>query len=66
MTPQKKGKAAASKAAHAKQTSAGGSTKDLDSLLSSLQEKFGEGSVMRLGEVSKVNVSVVSTVSFSH
>jgi recombination protein RecA len=75
MTPTKKGKDAAAhgaKAAHAaaKHTtrsggSSGGDPKDLDNLLSSLQEKFGEGSIMRLGEVSKVDVSVVSTGSFS-
>ena len=75
MTPTKKGKDAAAhgaKAGHAagKQSSrTGGSpaagTKDLDTLLSSLQEKFGEGSIMRLGEVSKVDVAVVSTGSFS-
>ena len=41
------------------------SDKQLNDLLSSLQEKFGEGSIMRLGEVSKVDVSVVPTGSFS-
>jgi recombination protein RecA len=41
------------------------SDKQLDNLLSSLQEKFGEGSIMRLGEVSKVDVAVVPTGSFS-
>jgi len=40
-------------------------TKELDHLLSSLQEKFGEGSIMKLGEVKKVNVDVISTGSFS-
>lgn len=39
--------------------------KEFANLLSSLQEKFGEGSIMKLGEVKKVNVSVVSTGSFS-
>lgn len=38
---------------------------DLDKLLESLQEKFGEGAVMRLGDVKKVDVAVVSTGSFS-
>jgi recombination protein RecA len=41
------------------------SDKQLNELLSSLQEKFGEGSIMRLGEVSKVDVAVVPTGSFS-
>ncbi len=54
-----KGKGAASKDAH------GVSDKQLNELLSSLQEKFGEGSIMRLGEVSKVDVAVVPTGSFS-
>jgi recombination protein RecA len=39
--------------------------KQFNQLLSSLQEKFGEGSIMKLGEVKKVNVSVISTGSFS-
>jgi recombination protein RecA len=38
---------------------------DLDELLSTLQEKFGEGSIMRLGDVRRVNVAVVPTGSFS-
>ncbi len=38
---------------------------DLDKLLASLQEKFGEGAVMRLGENKKMNVAVVPTGSFS-
>ena len=40
-------------------------TKELDHLLSSLQEKFGEGAIMKLGEISKVDVAVVPTGSFS-
>ncbi|HVM76797.1 MAG TPA: recombinase RecA [Candidatus Paceibacterota bacterium] len=40
-------------------------TKDLDTLLSSLQEKFGEGAIMKLGDVSKVDVAVIPTGSFS-
>jgi recombination protein RecA len=39
--------------------------KQFNQLLSSLQEKFGEGAIMKLGEVKKVNVSVISTGSFS-
>jgi recombination protein RecA len=42
-----------------------GSVKDFDQLLSSLQEKFGEGSIMKLGEIKKVDVAVISTGSFS-
>ena len=60
MTPTKKHKEAAP-SKPAKQTN----PKDFENLLSSMQEKFGAGSIMRLGEVSKVNVSVVSTGSFS-
>jgi recombination protein RecA len=40
-------------------------TKELDNLLSSLQEKFGEGAIMKLGEISHVNVAVIPTGSFS-
>ena len=32
---------------------------DLEKLLESLQEKFGEGAVMKLGDVKKVDVAVV-------
>src|SRR3990172_849711 len=39
--------------------------KDLNDLLSSLQEKFGEGAVMKLGDIPKVNVDAVPTGSFS-
>ena len=38
---------------------------DLDKLMTSLQEKFGEGAIMKLGENRKLNVDVVSTGSFS-
>ncbi len=38
---------------------------DLDNLLESLQEKFGEGAIMKLGDVKKVNVAVVPTGSYS-
>ncbi len=37
----------------------------LDDLLLSLQEKFGEGAIMKLGDVGKVNVPVIPTGSFS-
>src|SRR5271170_7263904 len=39
--------------------------KEFNNLLSSLQEKFGEGAIMKLGEVKKVDVAVISTGSFS-
>lgn len=39
--------------------------KNIDSLLETLQSKFGEGAIMKLGEVKKVNVEVISTGSFS-
>jgi recombination protein RecA len=41
------------------------STSDLDNLLSSLQDKFGEGAIMKLGEAAHVEVPTVSTGSFS-
>ena len=37
----------------------------LDTLLASLREKFGEGAIMTLGEARKTNVSVIPTGSFS-
>ncbi|MBI3046122.1 MAG: recombinase RecA [Candidatus Harrisonbacteria bacterium] len=39
--------------------------KDLENLLSSLQGKFGEGAIMKLGDAKKVNVDVIPTGSFS-
>ncbi len=39
--------------------------KDIDNLLSSLQDKFGEGAIMKLGEVRKSDVAVIPTGSFS-
>src|SRR3989344_3763973 len=39
--------------------------KQLDELLSSLHEKFGEGAVMTLGEVKNTDVAVIPTGSFS-
>ena len=38
---------------------------EIDALLTSLRDKFGEGAVMRLGDVKKVDVAVVPTGSFS-
>lgn len=39
--------------------------KEIDQLIASLQEKFGAGSVMRMGNMPKVNVDVIPTGSFS-
>ncbi len=39
--------------------------KELDNLLSSLQEKFGEGAIMKLGDAKKADVAVIPTGSFS-
>jgi len=41
------------------------SKSDIDELLSTLQEKFGEGAIMKLGEARRVDVAVVPTGSFS-
>ncbi|MEK7635855.1 MAG: recombinase RecA [Patescibacteria group bacterium] len=38
---------------------------DLEKFLESLQDKFGEGAIMKLGDVKKVNVDIVPTGSFS-
>ena len=38
---------------------------ELGALLNSLQDKFGEGAIMTLGDARKVNVEVISTGSFS-
>jgi len=38
---------------------------DIDKLLESLQDKFGDGSIMKLGSEKKVSVPVVRTGSFS-
>ncbi|OGM90247.1 recombinase RecA, partial [Candidatus Wolfebacteria bacterium RBG_13_41_7] len=38
---------------------------DMDKLLDSMNEKFGEGAIMKLGEIKKVNIATVSTGSFS-
>ncbi|MEK7612025.1 MAG: recombinase RecA [Patescibacteria group bacterium] len=39
--------------------------KDLEKLIEGLRDKFGEGAIMRLGEVRKVDVDVIPTGSFS-
>ncbi len=38
---------------------------DIDKFVESINEKFGEGTMMRLGEIKKVNVASISTGSFS-
>ncbi len=40
-------------------------SKDLDSLLETLQGKFGDGAIMRLGEARKVDIDAIPTGSFS-
>ncbi len=52
MAPAKKGKES-------------GNSKDLESLMESLQSRFGEGAVMKLGEQAKMKVEAISTGSFS-
>ncbi len=42
-----------------------GDKQGIESLMQSLQEKFGEGAIMTLGEARRTNVSVVPTGSFS-
>lgn len=49
----------------AKKISSEGTEKEFENLLSSLQDKFGEGAIMKLGEARKVNVAVIPTGSFS-
>lgn len=72
MTKQKKptGTEIAKEARDAKKETARDTKKDVsmkefDNLLSTLQDKFGEGAIMKLGDVSKVDVAVVPTGSFS-
>jgi recombination protein RecA len=67
MTPIKKAEAVKEKkvAPAKEETKKEEKNKDLDDLLSSLQEKFGEGAIMKLGEVHRANVAVVPTGSFS-
>lgn len=43
----------------------GKSEKELNHLLAALQEKFGEGAIMKLGEIKQVNVDSIPTGSFS-
>lgn len=43
----------------------GKSTTDLDLALQSINKKFGEGALMKLGDATKMNVSVISTGSLA-
>ncbi len=61
MTPSKKADVRAEAKAGQKENK----SKDLDNLLATLQEKFGEGAIMKLGDVPKTDVDVISTGSFS-
>ena len=54
-------KVTAEKAGAGKQTS----SKEFEALLSSLQDKYGEGAIMKLGDVRHVDVAVIPTGSFS-
>lgn len=38
---------------------------ELENLLSTMQDKFGEGAIMKLGQIGKVDVDVIPTGSFS-
>ena len=40
-------------------------SKALDDTVKTLRERFGDGSIMKLGEVPKVDVDVISTGSLS-
>ena len=42
-----------------------GRNKNVEMMVKELQEKYGEGSIMRLGQVGKVDVDVISTGSLS-
>jgi recombination protein RecA len=48
-----------------KQTQESTNNKQVDMTIKEIQEKYGEGSLMRLGEVKRVNVDVIPTGSIS-
>lgn len=48
-----------------KEKSAEEQNNELNSLLSNLQDKFGAGAIMKLGDAKKVNVDIIPTGSFS-
>ena len=41
-----------------------GTNADLDLAVQGINKKFGEGALMRLGDATKMNVSVISTGSW--
>lgn len=41
------------------------SKKELDQLLETLQDKFGDGAIMKLGDAKKVNIAAIPSGSFS-
>ncbi len=47
------------------QKESGDGEKDLDKLLENLQDKFGEGAIMKLGDAKRTDIDVISTGSFS-
>jgi len=53
------------KMAPAKKPNKEDSQKELDSLMESLQSRFGEGAVMKLGESHRINVETIPSGSFS-
>src|SRR5438552_16078256 len=48
-----------------KETVQAGRNKNVEMMVKELQEKYGEGSIMRLGQVGKVDVDVIPTGSLS-
>ncbi len=48
-----------------KETGVDSKSKALDETVKSLRERFGDGSIMKLGDVSRVNVDVIPTGSLS-
>ena len=51
--------------AKASEKSSNKSTSDLDLALQGINKKFGEGALMKLGDATKMNVSVISTGSLA-
>ncbi len=48
-----------------KKTLKAGRDEEINKLLSSLQDKFGTGSIMKMGDLKKVDVAIIPTGSFS-
>ncbi len=63
MKTTKKGQKAAGGAEEKTSRQAG--DREVEALLSTLQDKFGEGAIMKLGDMTHVNVAVIPTGSFS-